>query len=343
MKLDQILDDAQTAADEGRFDDVLAKIEEALKIDPASVEALEIKAIALGELGQIDEADELWAKLIAENPEDPGMSLSAAHAMIRGTDEDEGDRDRVDHALSLLEPLTRSKDEELRFDALLLTAIALNRQGEVQTAEQAARAAVKLQPDDVDARLELSFSLFEQAKFDDAKQRYQAVADDVPDDPTAWYHLGLIAERAGDQKLATEHFVRATELDGEAYPHPTHLSEDEFDAAVQAAIDELPEQAKAPLQNATIAVEPLPTDEDLDGGRLSPSMLGIFHGTPIDERSPIAAEHHATAVIKLFQKNLERFARNRDELIEQIGVTLLHEVGHLMGLDEDELYERGLD
>jgi predicted Zn-dependent protease with MMP-like domain len=93
----------------------------------------------------------------------------------------------------------------------------------------------------------------------------------------------------------------------------------------------------------TISVEPIPTAEDLDGGRLSPVMLGIFQGTPVDERLDTVAEHHQTAVIKLFQRNLERFATSREELIEQIGVTLLHEVGHLMGMDEDELYERGLD
>jgi predicted Zn-dependent protease with MMP-like domain len=52
---------------------------------------------------------------------------------------------------------------------------------------------------------------------------------------------------------------------------------------------------------------------------------------------------HLTAEIVLFQKNLERFARTREELVEQIGVTVAHEVGHLLGLDEDDLFERGLD
>jgi predicted Zn-dependent protease with MMP-like domain len=45
----------------------------------------------------------------------------------------------------------------------------------------------------------------------------------------------------------------------------------------------------------------------------------------------------------LYQRNLERFARSRPELIEQIGVTLIHEVGHFLGLDEEELYARGLE
>jgi predicted Zn-dependent protease with MMP-like domain len=47
--------------------------------------------------------------------------------------------------------------------------------------------------------------------------------------------------------------------------------------------------------------------------------------------------------IVLFQRNLERFVRSRAELAEEIRVTLVHEVGHYLGLDEDELYERGLD
>ena len=47
--------------------------------------------------------------------------------------------------------------------------------------------------------------------------------------------------------------------------------------------------------------------------------------------------------IFLYQKNLERSCRTRAELIEQIEVTVLHEVGHLVGLDEDDLEARGLD
>jgi len=44
----------------------------------------------------------------------------------------------------------------------------------------------------------------------------------------------------------------------------------------------------------------------------------------------------------LYQKNLEHVAGDREELVEQIGVTLVHEVGHFLGLDEDALWERGL-
>jgi predicted Zn-dependent protease with MMP-like domain len=52
---------------------------------------------------------------------------------------------------------------------------------------------------------------------------------------------------------------------------------------------------------------------------------------------------HFPSSIVLFQRNLERAARTRDELLEQIRITLVHEVGHYLGLSEDELYERGLE
>jgi predicted Zn-dependent protease with MMP-like domain len=52
---------------------------------------------------------------------------------------------------------------------------------------------------------------------------------------------------------------------------------------------------------------------------------------------------HFPSSIALFQRNLERFARDREELLEEIRITLLHEVGHFLGLDEDRLRDLGLD
>jgi predicted Zn-dependent protease with MMP-like domain len=99
------------------------------------------------------------------------------------------------------------------------------------------------------------------------------------------------------------------------------------------------------LENTTISVEPLPGEEDLTSSDppLSPCILGVFRGTPIGERSVTSSADHFPAAIVLYQRNLERFARTREELLEQIGITLLHEVGHLVGLDEEDLWERGLE
>jgi predicted Zn-dependent protease with MMP-like domain len=102
---------------------------------------------------------------------------------------------------------------------------------------------------------------------------------------------------------------------------------------------------KGYLDNVTISVEDIPSYDDLTGQSppLSPCILGVFRGTPVGERSVTNPYDHFPTSIVLYQKNLERFARTREELIEQIGITVMHEVGHLVGLDEDDLWERGLD
>ena len=76
---------------------------------------------------------------------------------------------------------------------------------------------------------------------------------------------------------------------------------------------------------------------------LGGAILGIFRGSPLGQKAAMDPWSHFPSSIVLYQKNLERQARDRDELIEEIRVTLMHEVGHFLGLDEDELYARGLD
>lgn len=338
--LEEWLDEAEAALDTADPARALECADEALKLEPANRDGLCLKATALTELDRLEEADPLLDALLEQYPKDAHVKLVAANAKIRFAGED---RDRVEAGLDLLDGLDRAKDEAVRFEALLLGGIGLSNLGELEPALKAFAAALDIDPDSFDAQLEHALALFECARFDEAKRELTQLTRDEPDDPAAWHYLGLIAERSADAEAARRFFEKAQRLDAEAYPVPVRLSDQEFDAAVTDAIAKLPEAAQRELGNATISVEPLPTDEDLDGGRLSPVMLGIFHGTPIDERLDTVAEHHRTAVIKLFQKNLERFATSRAQLVEQIGVTLLHEVGHLMGLDEDELYQRALD
>ena len=114
---------------------------------------------------------------------------------------------------------------------------------------------------------------------------------------------------------------------------------------MEDALADLPECVRSYLANVAIAVEELPSDEDLlaSAPPLSPAILGLFRGAPYGQKASMDPWSHFPSSIVLYQRNLERFARSRPELIEQIGVTLIHEVGHFLGLDEDELYARGLE
>jgi predicted Zn-dependent protease with MMP-like domain len=69
----------------------------------------------------------------------------------------------------------------------------------------------------------------------------------------------------------------------------------------------------------------------------------MFRGSAIGQQGSMDPWSHFPSSIVLYQRNLERAARSREELVQEIGVTLVHEVGHFLGLDEDQLWERGLD
>ncbi len=340
--LDSLLDEASNALDDGLFAEALAKSNEALKQEPDDLEALGLRAAALAELGQWEEADEVYASLIAREPTEPSWVLAAADVMIRQPGDDPH---RLEGGLALLSTIEKlaAKDDRLHFEWLMLRAISLNQLGELDDALKTLERALAISPDEPEARLEHAVTLFDLGRFVPAKNELCALASEIPDDPWPPHYLGLLAERSGDDKQARALFAKATSLDPEAFPATVSFSEPQFDAAVKEAIAKLPEHAKSHLGNVTISVEPFPDDEALRSGEVTPTILGVFQGTPIDERSPLIAEHHVTARIVLYQRNLERFARSHDELIEQIGVTVLHEVGHLLGLDEDELYDRGLD
>lgn len=337
--VDQALEMAEQALEDGEFEDAVALADQALALAKDDLDALEIKGFALAEMGQWEEADEVFARVLAKDPDRTTTLIAAADVKIRQPGDD---RERIEEGLELLaraEPEARHEAEP-SMELWLLRGIAANQLGEFEQALDAFARVLDLDPEHGEARLEQAITLFEQGRFAEAKKTFEQLGRDYPEEPWSFHYLGLIAERRGED--AERWFRKARELDPDEFPPPVKLSPEAFDAALADAIAALPEHARPHLDNTLITVEPLPTDEEIREG-LSPTILGVFVGTPIDERLDTHAAHHETARITLFQKNLERFARTRDELIEEIRITVLHEVGHLLGLDEDELYDRGLD
>lgn len=109
----------------------------------------------------------------------------------------------------------------------------------------------------------------------------------------------------------------------------------DFDACVKAAIDSLPPQFLAYLDNVLITVQDEPSDELLDETD-SDSLLGIYLGVPLTERS-LEAPYQMPDQIILFQGPLEDFCETEEELVEEIRITVVHEIGHFFGLEEDEI------
>lgn len=339
LPLEQALARADQALEDGEFVEAVAFANQALAQAPGDLDALELKGLALAELGEFEEADETFAALLEEDPTHVTGLIAAADVKIRQPGDD---RARIEEGLALLVRAERQAkaQEALITELWLLRGIASNQLGDLDVALDSFSRVLKLDPEHAEAQFEHAQVLFEVGRFPEARKAFERLTKDFPEAPWSFHYLGLLAERRGED--AESWFRQARKLDPDEFPNPTLLTSAEFDAAVADAIAGLPEHARAELGNTVIAVEPIPGDDEIAEG-LSPIILGVFTGTPITERLSFHAEHQQTVRITLFQKNLERFARSREELLEEIKITVLHEVGHLMGLDEDELAERGLD
>ena len=113
----------------------------------------------------------------------------------------------------------------------------------------------------------------------------------------------------------------------------------DFGELVEAAIDRLPEQyRRAVVEDVPIQVVPRPTPQQLESVGLEHDelLLGLYEGVPLPDRH-VEAPAVTPDRIWLFREDIEDASRDDADLIEQVRVTLLHELGHHFGLDEDDL------
>lgn len=163
--------------------------------------------------------------------------------------------------------------------------------------------------------------------------------------PAALERLSLIADLRGDFETANRLLLESAALSPDGARVPVRLSPDELDQVLSDAIDELPEEFRRPLETTEILVEPVPLEWMIDRADLSetpPDILGLFVGSSELEVSSDSSGHLPRRIF-LFQRNLERFARSRAELVEEIRVTLFHEIGHMLGFDEEGVASMGLE
>ena len=164
-----------------------------------------------------------------------------------------------------------------------------------------------------------------------------------PDAAEAHDLLSRIADHLGEPEIAAEHAADANDIDPDEYPLPLEVDDDAFDTVVRRSLAELPAEVRKHLEGWPVIVDPLPTREMLTAEQppLSPDLLGLFVGQDLMSRS-YADTPGTPGTIHLFRRNLLRMCHDREELEAEIQTTVRHEVGHLLGLDEDDLEEWGL-
>ena len=120
------------------------------------------------------------------------------------------------------------------------------------------------------------------------------------------------------------------------------VPEKRFDEIVKRAVARIPDEIRKHLDNLVISVLPRPSREMRKEMGLRPGdeVLGLFQGVALIERSITAPPLYPDTIF-LFQGPLEEMAETMEELEEQIEITVVHEVAHYIGMDEERLAELG--
>ena len=111
------------------------------------------------------------------------------------------------------------------------------------------------------------------------------------------------------------------------------LTAEEFEKIVIDELDELPDEMVDGLENLVFVAEDRPEDGSLD-------LLGIYEGVALTERDRYGFGELPDRIV-LFREPLLAICDDLDELRDEIHVTLVHEIAHFYGIDDDELHRLG--
>ena len=115
---------------------------------------------------------------------------------------------------------------------------------------------------------------------------------------------------------------------------PIDMDRERFDALVDKALDEIPEEIAALVQNLVVLVEEEPPEDE------PADLLGMYDGVALTERDSSVAVQLPDRVF-IFRGPLMDFCESEEELVREVRITVVHEIAHHFGIDDDRLHELG--
>ena len=112
------------------------------------------------------------------------------------------------------------------------------------------------------------------------------------------------------------------------------MSAEEFEGAVADALDSIPPELTRMMRNVAVLVEDQGPEDD-------PDLLGLYEGTPLTERDEWWAAGSLPDRITIFRLPTLSVCEDREEVVEEVRVTVVHEIAHHFGIDDDRLHELG--
>lgn len=128
-------------------------------------------------------------------------------------------------------------------------------------------------------------------------------------------------------------------MSGERSDASPWLSRKEFEGLVARALDTLPRKYQQLLRNIAVVVEEEPSDEVLAELELdSPDdLLGLYTGTAIGKESFFDTGMQLPARVAVYRGPILRLCGTREEVVEEVRDTVVHEIGHHFGLEDEEM------
>jgi predicted Zn-dependent protease with MMP-like domain len=110
------------------------------------------------------------------------------------------------------------------------------------------------------------------------------------------------------------------------------MSPQQFEELVSDALDQIPQELASAIDNVVILVEARNPEE--------PSLLGLYEGVALTERDSFYAGSLPDA-ITIYRDALLDICDTQEQVVEEVAITVVHEIAHHFGIDDDRLHELG--
>ena len=111
------------------------------------------------------------------------------------------------------------------------------------------------------------------------------------------------------------------------------MSRDRFEELVSDALDAIPPELTALMDNVAVFVEDEPPPEE-------PDLLGVYDGTPLTERGDWYAGRLPDR-ITIFRLPTLRICETEEDVVDEVEITVVHEIAHHFGIDDARLHDLG--
>jgi Flp pilus assembly protein TadD len=284
----------------------------ALEIDSQSPEAYNLLGYVAALQGEFDDAIEHYRQAIALDDTYLEAMLNAAEVYIHPLGEFDDAIEMCNQALELAET-----DDEV-VDALLLKFDALLGKGEFDQARALCGRFPTGPFENPTHAFLVGRAFYEAGDLQRAAPMIEDSARANPNNPEAYYYLGLIRDERGDTPGATQAFLHARELDLEMPAPPWTLTRETFLLTAQTAAAELEEPLRAFVRQDEIHVADVPGVEVVVDG-VDPRALVLLDANPAEGQAP-------TARVFVYQRNIERLAGSLELVQAEIKAALEREI-----------------